>query len=130
MQKKVNRADKILILILLVASLVAIYFSINRARQKSQVYVSIQVDGVEIDRLDLSKSMDGQDKVYKTKYGTNVVSFKDGQVYVSHADCRDKICMMEKPISKKNEMIICLPHHFVVEIKGFDGGDGPDVMVK
>ncbi len=50
-------------------------------------------------------------------YGTNTVVIKNGRVYVSKADCRDKICKNHKPISKTGETIVCLPNRIIVEIK-------------
>ena len=55
-------------------------------------------------------------KKIETKYGTNVVSVKDKAVFVSNADCPDKICVKHREISRVGETIVCLPHKLVVEI--------------
>lgn len=55
--------------------------------------------------------------------GQNVLVVRDGEAYISEADCPDKLCMRQKAISKKGESIICLPHRLAVEVTaGSDGG--------
>ena len=47
----------------------------------------------------------------------NTVEIKDGKVYVSHADCRDQICVNKGKIDDKGEAIVCLPNSVVVEVR-------------
>lgn len=56
------------------------------------------------------------------KGGQNVLTVQDGEAYMSEADCPDKLCMRQKPISEKGESIICLPHRLAVEVTA--GRDG------
>lgn len=53
-----------------------------------------------------------------TEDGYNIIEIKDGAVWVSEADCRDKICVNHRPIGKTGETVVCLPHKLVVEIEG------------
>ena len=46
----------------------------------------------------------------------NVLVIKDGVAFIESADCRDKICVGHKPISKDGETVVCLPHRMVVRI--------------
>lgn len=46
----------------------------------------------------------------------NTVVIKDGEAYMSYADCKDKICVNHKKISKNNESIICLPNKVIVTV--------------
>ncbi len=48
--------------------------------------------------------------------GKNVLVIRDGEAYMSEADCPDKLCMRQKAIAKKGESIICLPHRLAVEV--------------
>ena len=61
----------------------------------------------------------------RTDLGTNVIEIKDGKVYVSEADCPDKLCVKQGPISKAGETIVCLPHKLVVRITSNDFNDEP-----
>ena len=49
--------------------------------------------------------------------GTNTITVKNGEVYVSEAVCKNQICVNSGKISKKGESIVCLPNKVVVEIK-------------
>lgn len=52
----------------------------------------------------------------ETDKGYNVVVIKDGQVFVSHADCANQVCVSSRSISKNGEAIACLPHGLVITI--------------
>lgn len=56
----------------------------------------------------------------ETDKGYNVVVIKDGQVFVSHADCANQICVNSRSISKNGEVIACLPHGLVITITSSD----------
>lgn len=47
----------------------------------------------------------------------NTVIIKNGEVYVSHADCPNQICVNTGKISKTGEQIACLPNKVLVEIR-------------
>lgn len=47
----------------------------------------------------------------------NTVEIKDGKVSVTHADCRDQICVNRGRISSAGENIVCLPNSVVVEVR-------------
>ena len=49
--------------------------------------------------------------------GTNCVTIKNGEVFVSSASCKNQICVNTGKISKKGESIVCLPNKVIVEIK-------------
>lgn len=50
--------------------------------------------------------------------GFNKVIIKDGQVYVAEADCPDGWCVRHAAVSRAGEVIVCLPHRLIVEIRG------------
>ena len=50
--------------------------------------------------------------------GTNRIVIQDNAVYMSDADCPDKLCVHTGTIHKTGETIVCLPHRVVVEITG------------
>lgn len=47
----------------------------------------------------------------------HVISVSDKNVTMIEADCRDQICVNHKPINRKGESIICLPHKLVVTVQ-------------
>lgn len=47
-----------------------------------------------------------------------VLTVRDGTVSVSSADCPTQMCVRHSAISKKGEMIVCLPNHVIICIPG------------
>ena len=47
----------------------------------------------------------------------NTVTVNDGEVYISFAECPDKVCFKHAPINKSGETIICLPNKVIIEIQ-------------
>lgn len=60
----------------------------------------------------------------------NLLVIKDGKASMKEADCPDKICVAHKPICKKGETIVCLPHKVVVEVRGEDHHDDIDAIAR
>ena len=56
-------------------------------------------------------------------FGSNTVIIKNGEAFMEHADCPDKLCLKQGKISKAGQNIVCLPHRLVLEIKGDKKGD-------
>lgn len=48
----------------------------------------------------------------------NTITISDGVVYVSDANCPDKLCMNMGQISSIGQSIVCLPHKLVVTVEG------------
>ena len=75
--------------------------------------VSVSVDG-EQKQFDLS-----QDQTYtiQTEKGYNILQIQNQTATITEADCPDQICVQQKAIHHIGEMIVCLPHKVVVEMK-------------
>ena len=85
----------------------------------------VTVDGELREELNLKEN---ERVAIDTLWGFNIVETKDGQVFVTEADCRDQICVDHKKIEKVGETIVCLPHKMVVEIVG-EGEAEADMVV-
>lgn len=124
-KKRKIRNDLILIGGLLVILVIAgLLFRLLRGEGDTVV---VEVDGklygtysLAVDRTVEIRTGDGEEDV-------NVLVIKDGKAYVESANCRDGICAAHRPISKRGESIVCLPHKVVITVK-LAGGDGPDVV--
>ena len=55
---------------------------------------------------------------------------KNGEAYVSEADCPDGICAAHRPISHVGETIVCLPHRVVIKVETSVVQDAPDMVVQ
>lgn len=47
----------------------------------------------------------------------NTLRIENGKVWVSEANCKNRICMSQGKISKSGESIICLPNRVIIEIE-------------
>lgn len=83
-------------------------------------YVQVEIDGEIVETVSLSKDFE---KEYNFDGDTNTLVIKDAKAIVSHANCKDKICVNHMPVSRAGESIICLPHKFVVTVRGGAQGD-------
>lgn len=60
-----------------------------------------------------------EDKIVIVTWGEdeyNLLMISDGTAFMSDADCPDKLCVKQNPISGNGESIICLPHKLVIRI--------------
>lgn len=61
---------------------------------------------------------------------TLTITAEDGKVSVTSSDCPDHTCERSSPISKKSEVIVCVPSGTVIEItsdgKSIDNNGGRD----
>ncbi|MBO5322199.1 MAG: NusG domain II-containing protein [Clostridia bacterium] len=110
MTKKI-RNDVILIAAILLVAILS--FLIFKSSLKNGENAVITVEGETVAVLTLSEDTT---KTIETKYGINEVTIMDKTVFVSNADCPDKICVEHREISRVGETIVCLPHKLVVEI--------------
>ena len=113
MNNKKIRNDIILILSVLLFAAAMFAFYILRAEQGN--YVVVTVAGDEIGRYRLSENL--KTDILTDNDGINTLVIQDGEVYLSYANCPDKICVQHRKISLAEESIICLPHKLVVSIE-------------
>ena len=102
-------------------------FAENRAFNieyyKDEKYTEILFANQEYNEDENSEESENQtDKfIYDAKLGEKIyakITKKDNAVYMSDADCPDKLCVHTGTIHKTGETIVCLPHRVVVEITG------------
>lgn len=69
------------------------------------------------------------EKIIEVKNGDdyNYVHIKNGEVWIESANCDNQVCVYVKPISKVGEVIVCLPHKLIIEIKG-NGSSEVDII--
>lgn len=109
-----KKNDVILILsILLIAGVV--FGLISLIRQEEGGQAEVYIDGEQTASYPLDQN--GEYEI-TTRQGRNLLVIQEGKVYVTEADCPDKLCVKQRSISKKGETIVCLPHKVVVEISG------------
>ena len=118
MNKLLKKTDIVLIVLLFALSLLplvkfgqpepACYAEI---RQAGKVIERIQLTGhTGVTELTLPYETDGQEK-------HNHIRIENEYISVTDADCPDKICIQTGAISHAGEIIACLPHQLIIEIK-------------
>ncbi len=113
-----DRKTKIWTIILFSVVLLGLlgYFALNELG--GGTIAVITVDGVEYDRIDLSKVAESYDIDIDTQYGHNTVHVEPGRISVTEADCPDGVCVAQGAIDKGGVPIVCMPHRLVVKIEG------------
>jgi hypothetical protein len=78
-------------------------------------YVSVYKEGSKIEMISLEENVT---RSYRTRGGKITLRVKDGKAWVPESSCRHKICLHSPSVSFAGERIICVPNHFLLEIKG------------
>ncbi len=109
----IQKKDIILLMILLAVSIVLVLWLLFSKKQGNKIIV--EQNGTVI--YELSLENEGTYFVQDGEF-INELVIKDGEAFMSHANCKDLICVNHRPISKVNETITCLPHKLVVYVVG------------
>ncbi len=112
-QHSLVRADLWLAAALLLAALAA-FTVIQCFIKKEGACAVITVDGRILHRCSLNE--DAEITVSGYDGGKNTIIVSNGTVYMSDADCPDRLCVRMGAVSRTGETIVCLPHRVVVEV--------------
>lgn len=119
---KLTKGDKVLVVFLVIFSLGFAYFMATVNNNIDSKYISIQVNGEEINAIEFSDDIIGENYVLETEFGRNVLQFGDGEVKIIESTCLDKLCIKQGTIKQVGQLLVCLPNRLVVEIKANDQG--------
>ena len=112
-QKKKSMLLFLVVALLLVLSLVAVFFL--NSHNEQGVIARIYQDG----KLEAS---DG---------GYNLIRVEKGAIGIKDADCPDKICQQRGMVSDTGYPVTCLPHKLVIQIERLTAAsDGIDAVVQ
>ena len=114
-----KKADFIVIAVVLsvVGVLVFFLYFVNADNGR---YVQVEVNGEVVETLELKENFEKQ---YDFDGNTNTLVIDNGKASVTQANCKDRICVNHKAISRAGESIICLPHKLVVTILDSNDND-------
>ena len=117
MKKRISRNDVIFLAILLaVVTVFLVVYERTGTRADAGACVRVTVDGSVYGTYALGEEQ--EIPIVQDGVTTNVLTIRDGRADMTEADCPDKLCVHQKAISKKHEMIVCLPNKVVVEVTG------------
>lgn len=118
---KLTKGDIILVALLIVFSIFLAFYMSKVSDETDKKYVSIQINGEEIETIEFSKDIIGKTYKIETEYGYNILEFGDEEVKIIDASCLDKLCIKQGIINKIGHLLVCLPNRLVVEIKSNNG---------
>ncbi len=97
----------------------------NPLSAKGQVAVVSIENKEHIFKLNIDKV----ERLYNNMGKYNEVTVKNGEIYISDADCPDLICEKSPPINKGNETIVCIPNKLIITIEGNVKNNNVDTIV-
>ena len=113
-----TRADKLLIIGLIVFSLVGVIIgNLPGAAREAQTAV-IKVQGQVVDTVDLMVPRDNHKITVKGPRGVSVLQVEEGKVKMFSSPCPDKICISQGWAEKPGDCIVCVPNQISVSIEG------------
>lgn len=104
-----KRKDIIFLGAVILAS--GVLFCLRTAFKADGVTAVIYSEGEIVRRVSLNR-----DGVYDIN-GTNTVTVSEGAVYMSSADCPDKLCVKQGKIHSAGQSVVCLPNRIVISIE-------------
>lgn len=111
--KLFKRTDLIIILaVLLLAAMISIPKFLGSDRLTAEIYV----DGKLEETLDLSE-VESEYTVTPDTEPRVEITVNKGEIYFSHAECKDKLCVKSGRLTSGGETAACLPARVVISVK-------------
>ncbi len=112
-----NKTDVIIAVLILVVALGLGATQLLPKEEADHVYISVQIDGREVKKIPMDGEHIGKTYTFHAHGGTNKLAITEKGARMTEADCPDGICMRMAPIKRPGEMIVCLPHRVIAEVK-------------
>ncbi|MBP1560301.1 MAG: NusG domain II-containing protein [Oscillospiraceae bacterium] len=84
-------------------------------KPESRVAEVVQ-DGKVLYTIDLS-TVENQSFTVTYEGRSNTITVENGEIYVSAADCPDKICMKTGKLQYEGMPVVCLPNKLIIRFK-------------
>ena len=123
---RIFKNDAIFIVILVLAvSLLGLGLLLFRTEGDT---VTLTVDGELMGTYSLAQDRTVEIVTGEQNDRYNVLIIRDGEAYVAEASCPDGICAAHRPISRRGESIVCLPHRVVITVRTSENAPTPDIV--
>lgn len=121
--------DIIIIVVLICLSFIPeLIFGVMMGNDYNGTYAEITLDKKPYKKILLSEHRGEEQINVKTEYGYNIIEIKDNSVAIIESDCPDKTCIKSGFITKPGQLLVCLPHKLMVEIKSNDTEKNIDII--
>ena len=125
-----KRWDFIIIAILMIFSfLPEVIFGFVVGRDFDQTYAEISINGKIEKTIPLTNHTGEEIIDFKSDKGHNTIIINGDKIGIIDADCSDKVYMNPEYISKPGETLVCLPHKFMIEVKGKKNDEDEDIIL-
>ena len=114
-----------IVILLLTVSVIGLGFLLFRAEGDS---ITVTVDGQPRGTYSLAQNRTIEIVTGEQDEHLNVLIIRDGKAYVAEASCPDGICAAHRPISRRGESIVCLPHRVVITVRTSGNAVAPDII--
>ena len=111
-----KKNDLVLIGALLLLCGIGAVFFFTRADSDMRHAVITQ-DNVQLYDIPLTGHTGTEEIVITDAHGTNTIRIEGETLAVVDADCPDLVCVKTGKAEKKGDVIACLPHKLLVEVK-------------
>jgi len=111
-----KKNDLLLIGVLLLLCGIGAVFFFTRADSEVRHAVITQ-DNVILYDIPLTGHTGTEDIVIADEHGANTIRIEDESLAVIDADCPDHVCVKTGKAMKKGDVIACLPHKLLIEVK-------------
>ena len=109
-----RKADKILIGVLLVVSLIGVILSIGVFHTTADQVAQISVDGKVVKTIPLKEGYQQEFRIGTEQY--NIIKVENGNIRIVEANCPDQLCTRTGWISHMPQQIVCLPYRLVIKV--------------
>ncbi|WP_294159525.1 NusG domain II-containing protein [uncultured Selenomonas sp.] len=114
-RERLSCRDVLLLLVLLLCSFLPfLFFGWNESPVVTAV---VSVNGETIHEIPLTTHKGCESFIVETPNGMNEVTIDNHSIAVTDADCHDKICMKSGAIERRGDVIACLPHKLLIELR-------------
>ncbi len=111
-----QRRDLIIILILLLlASIWALFLRQHEAQSSGRLYAVIQLKNQELDRIPMVPGQ-ARDFVYDAHPGVRFHRYEDGSLAFVESDCPDKLCIHMGKVRRPGQFAACLPNEMLLTV--------------
>jgi len=119
MEEKMKKLDKIIVAsFVIIAIVLGITFKFAFNKDYDNKYIEIYVKGQLYKKVSINDNKVKEEIDIKTDLGENIVQIENGGVRIVDADCPDKVCVKDGFKDKVGNVLVCLPHKVVIQIKG------------
>lgn len=99
--------DLILLSIFVVVIILTVCFSVQKNANTVEIYVD--------SKLTFTASLNETTEI-EVLDGAMIVEIKDQKVWVKKSDCKNQICVHQKPLTSQGGIIVCLPNKVIVKV--------------